>query len=241
MSGWRRYAALGDSLTEGVGDPGPDGRLRGWADRLAEGLACEGFEYHNLARLGARTRDVRAKQLPLAEELEPDLVSVVTGMNDALAPALDLDALHEDLEMVVVRLRALGAFVFTATLPETPPALRVVPPGVRRPMEARLHDVSTVISRVARDNDVLCFDVDDFPGGFRLAIASIDGLHPNARGHLWIARTVAQRLSQIAGRAIEVPGECDSWATTGIRHLRWLATGGYLRRRPWDRAVRPQE
>lgn len=239
MTGWQRYVALGDSLTEGVGDPRPDGTLRGWADRLAEGMGAAGFEYFNLARLGVRTRDVRAEQLPKAEELRPDVASVVTGMNDALAPTLDVDALRADLDDVVTRLRALGAFVFTACLPDSAPALRFVPRPVRHRVESRLRDVNTVVRAVARDNDVLCFGADDFPGGFGLAISSIDGLHPNARGHLWLAQVVAQRLSRHAGRDIAVAGECDSWTTTGLRHLRWLASGGYLRRRPFGRVARP--
>lgn len=235
LAEWRRYVALGDSLTEGVGDPGPGGRLRGWADRLAEGLEVDGFEYHNLARLGARTSDVREKQLTIAEELRPDLASVVTGMNDAISPGLDLDALHDELAAVVGRLKDMGAFVFTATLPDTPPALRLVPSRVRRRFETRLEAVSDVIRRVAQDHGVICLDAEDFPGGFRLAISSIDGLHPNARGHLWLAQMVAARLSEHAGREIEVPGECDSWARTGVKHFRWLAAGGYLRRRPFAR------
>lgn len=41
-SPWRRYVALGDSLTEGLSDPDPDrpGAFRGWADRLADHLAA---------------------------------------------------------------------------------------------------------------------------------------------------------------------------------------------------------
>ena len=41
QTNFHKYVALGDSFTEGVGDPDP-GRpngLRGWADRVAEGLA----------------------------------------------------------------------------------------------------------------------------------------------------------------------------------------------------------
>lgn len=34
-----RYVAIGDSMTEGLGDPDPAGGHRGWADRLAEALA----------------------------------------------------------------------------------------------------------------------------------------------------------------------------------------------------------
>ncbi len=238
MTEWKRYAALGDSLTEGVGDPAPDGTLRGWADRLAEGLAGEGFEYFNLARLGARTRDVREQQLPVAEELRPDVASVVTGMNDALAPSLDLETLHDDLQATIARLEKSGAFVFTACLPSSAPALRLFPRRVRSRIESRLRDISAVIREVAGETGVLCFDDDDFPGGFRLAISSIDGLHPNARGHLWLAQVIAKRLSRHAGRAIEVGDRCDSWPATGARHLRWLATGGYLRTHPFARFAR---
>ena len=34
-----RYVAIGDSFTEGVGDELPDGRVRGWADLVAQGWA----------------------------------------------------------------------------------------------------------------------------------------------------------------------------------------------------------
>ena len=50
---FQRYVALGDSFTEGVGDPDPTrpNGLRGWADRVAEVLATrgDGFGYANLA------------------------------------------------------------------------------------------------------------------------------------------------------------------------------------------------
>ena len=39
---YNRYVAIGDSFTEGVGDPDPlrPNGLRGWADRVAEVLAA---------------------------------------------------------------------------------------------------------------------------------------------------------------------------------------------------------
>ena len=38
---WSRYVAIGDSFTEGIGDPEPrsPGGHRGWADRVAEVLS----------------------------------------------------------------------------------------------------------------------------------------------------------------------------------------------------------
>lgn len=42
--GWQRYVALGDSFTEGIGDPGPDGRdrggLTGWRTRWQPMTRC---------------------------------------------------------------------------------------------------------------------------------------------------------------------------------------------------------
>ena len=68
---FHRYVALGDSFTEGVGDPDParPNGLRGWADRVAEVLATrtDDFGYANLA--------IRGRTLPaiLDEQLEPAL------------------------------------------------------------------------------------------------------------------------------------------------------------------------
>ncbi|MDT5027190.1 MAG: hypothetical protein QOE61_3616, partial [Micromonosporaceae bacterium] len=39
---WRSYVAVGDSFTEGMDDPNPDGHgYRGWADLVAARLAGE--------------------------------------------------------------------------------------------------------------------------------------------------------------------------------------------------------
>ena len=57
---FHRYVALGDSFTEGVGDPDPDrpNGLRGWADRVAEVLAT-----HRRLRL-RQPRDPRSQAPP---------------------------------------------------------------------------------------------------------------------------------------------------------------------------------
>ena len=66
---FHRYVALGDSFTEGVGDPDPErpNGLRGWADRVAEVLAtrADDFGYANLAIRGRKLDGI------LAEQVEP--------------------------------------------------------------------------------------------------------------------------------------------------------------------------
>lgn len=114
---WQRFVAVGDSFTEGVGDPGPGGGLAGWADRLAALLAeAQGdVEYANLAVRGRLLGQVVDGQLPAALELRPDLVSLVAGGNDLLRPGADPDALAAVMEDAVVALRAGGADVLLAT------------------------------------------------------------------------------------------------------------------------------
>src|SRR5271165_6268642 len=82
---WSRYVALGDSLTAGRGDFAADGRPVGWAKRLGgtlsarTGVICS---VTNLAADGATVANVVDRQLPLVEDLRPDLVSATVGMND---------------------------------------------------------------------------------------------------------------------------------------------------------------
>ena len=84
------FAALGDSITLGVGDPAPGGGWRGWAAFLAESLP--GGRLVNLAANGARAADVERTQLPRALELRPDVASVVVGVNDILRAGFDAAA-----------------------------------------------------------------------------------------------------------------------------------------------------
>ncbi|MGH2655899.1 MAG: SGNH/GDSL hydrolase family protein, partial [Actinomycetota bacterium] len=104
---WKRFVALGDSLTEGVGDPDRRGRLRGWADRLAETMAAvdPDFAYANLARRGLPSEEVRRTQLEPALRLRPDLASVLVGMNDLLEPRFDPARFEGELSGIVGPLR----------------------------------------------------------------------------------------------------------------------------------------
>jgi lysophospholipase L1-like esterase len=81
------FAALGDSITLGIGDPAPGRTWRGWAALLAEGMPEP--RLHNLATAGARAADVERDQLPRALELRPDVASVIVGINDTLRASFD--------------------------------------------------------------------------------------------------------------------------------------------------------
>ncbi|VDR31615.1 GDSL-like Lipase/Acylhydrolase [Arthrobacter agilis] len=119
---WHRYAALGDSFTEGIGDPNPDsiGGNRGWADRVAEELSRgqSDFAYANLAVRGRLLQQIIDQQVEPAISLRPDLVTISAGGNDLLRPGGDPDVLAAKLDDVVVTLTGTGATVVLFTGPD---------------------------------------------------------------------------------------------------------------------------
>lgn len=111
---WRRYVAIGDSLTEGIADFDASGEAVGWADRLAQLLANragEPVQYANLAIRGRLLKPILDEQVAPALALQPDLVSLWGGGNDVLRPDADADALAAAVEEAVAGFRATGADV----------------------------------------------------------------------------------------------------------------------------------
>lgn len=119
---WSRYVALGDSFTEGVGDPEPGspGGFRGWADRVAEVLNAktDHFSYANLAIRGRLLQQVMDEQIDPALALRPDLITISAGGNDIIRPGTDPDEIAGRLDSAVGRLRADNATVVLFTGPD---------------------------------------------------------------------------------------------------------------------------
>jgi lysophospholipase L1-like esterase len=218
---WKRFVAVGDSMTEGVGDPIPGGGLRGWADRLAEALrtASDDFEFTNLARRGLRTAEVRDSQLDRALELRPDLAGALSGMNDLLEPGFDQKRYEADLESIVAPLRETGALVLTATFPDITvhsPMPRRMLGGIRR----RLASASEAIREVSRRHGALCLDAESLPEAAERAVMSVDRLHPGPRGHLLVAQGFARLLEDHTG--VPVPSPAAGGDASKLLQARWL-------------------
>ena len=129
----RSFVALGDSFTEGIGDPYPGGGDRGWADRFAGWLAASlepGHElrYANLAVRGKTLREVISDQLPAALDMAPGLVSLAAGGNDLLRRRADPDELGEVLDAAVGQLARAGipVLLFAGFDPGTFPDIRLI-------------------------------------------------------------------------------------------------------------------
>jgi len=192
---WQRYVAVGDSFTEGVGDEGPDGQPRGWADRFAAGLAEKDhqLEYANLAVRGRRIRSILVEQVPEALAFQPDLISVVGGVNDVLRPSWSLLATADALEGGVARARAQGCDVLMITFGQPIRRSRLL--GV---VQERMAEFREEILRIGNAHDCYVLDLwhsDTFDDA---RLWSDDRLHLNAAGHERVAWAALEAIGMAA-------------------------------------------
>lgn len=220
-----RFVALGDSLTEGVGDPVGGGR-RGWAALLADGLAEEQVEFTNLAVSGAQTRDVLERQTPAGLELRPDLVSVVIGVNDTLRCTFDIQAVAARLDEVYAAFTGRGAVLLTACLPD-PGAMLGLPSVLARPLARRQRAVNAVVHALSDRYGALHLHASEGAWLTDRALWSADRLHPGERGHRQLAVRFHALLTEAGTASGPTPSaEPEFPAPTRSASLWWLATAG---------------
>jgi len=189
---WRSFVAMGDSFTEGLDDPYPDGTFRGWADLVAARLAVEAgpdFGYANLAVRGRLLHQVIAEQLPATLAMRPDLVSFAAGGNDVLRRRADMAGLIARVDRAVGELRAAGADVILFRFADVTAHL----PGQRivGPRAAALNDGA---GEVAARHGAYLIDLfaDEVFGN--PAMWSTDRLHLSPAGHRRVAAHVLTTL-----------------------------------------------
>ncbi len=222
-----RFAALGDSLTEGIGDPVGSG-WRGWAALLAESLAPaeDPVEFRNFAASGAQTSDVLLRQLPRALAFAPDVASVVVGVNDTLRATFDIHAVTARLDAVYGAFAERGAVQLTACLPD-PGALLGLPGVLARPLARRQRAVNSVVHALSERHGAVHLHAADANWTADRALWSADRLHPGERGH----RRFAARFHAVLADAGEALGpapdvEPERAPPTRAAALWWLATAG---------------
>ena len=190
---WSRFVAIGDSFTEGVGDPEPasPGGHRGWADRVAEVLShgAPDFAYANLAVRGKTIRQIIDEQVEPALELRPDLVTISAGGNDVIRPGSDPDVIAARFEEAVARLGRDGAAIvaFTGADVAFSPVLR----GIR----GKVAIYNENLRAVAAKNDCIVADLWSLTEIQDARMWAPDRLHLNTLGHHTVARLVLAALN----------------------------------------------
>lgn len=203
------YVAIGDSLSEGLGDFAFTERRvhSGWTDRLATLLAREAalngheFSYANVAIRGAKISAIVGHQLDRALLLKPDLVTVMAGQNDLFSKAEELPKLEALLREGIQKLLDAGCQVILAN------TINPIHLMVFRPL-ARLATVMTaMIERVARDLDVPLHDVHRIKSLAHVSYWAEDMVHFSGPGHIKVANEAAEIL-QLSYRLSELD-DCE--------------------------------
>ncbi|HEY8318487.1 MAG TPA: SGNH/GDSL hydrolase family protein [Amnibacterium sp.] len=189
---WLRYVAVGDSFTEGVGDPDPEspGGLRGWADRVAEvlGERSPDFAYANLAVRGKLLAQIVDEQIEAAVALQPDLITISAGGNDVIRPGTDPDVIAARFDPALEALAATGATVVLFT------GVDVGFSPVFRRIRGKTAVYNEHLRVLAAKHGALVADQWGLKVIQDARYWSIDRLHLNTLGHHEVARMVLDTL-----------------------------------------------
>lgn len=187
-----RYVAIGDSFTEGVGDASkhlPNG-VRGWADRVAEGLARQepGWEYANLAIRSKRLRHIIAEQREAAVAMAPTLITVYAGGNDVMDLCTKVADILAHYERLVADLAQTGAtlVLFTGYDVEVSPLLG--------PLRRKNHAYNDGVRRIAVKYGAVLVDYATFQAYTNPRMWGPDRLHMSKAGHKYLAARVLDTL-----------------------------------------------
>lgn len=193
---WRRFAVLGDSAAQGIGELVDGYSPLSWADRVAAELRSADrtdLAYRNFGERNLRAAQVRERQLDAAREFGPDLAAVMCGGNDAFDPRYDPDAVDREIGAIVTALRHAGAEVMTVST-FVLPNYTVVPAGLRAGVTKRLHVLGERVRAVGVELGTVHVHLTSHPASMDPSIQSSDGLHGNGRSHAIAAAEAVRAL-----------------------------------------------
>jgi lysophospholipase L1-like esterase len=198
-----RYVALGDSYTIGT-SVGPADR---WPERLVAALAGDVPGLRLVANLGvngATSGDVVARQLPQLEDLAPDFVTLLIGVNDVVRGVPEA-RYRANLETILGDL--LGRLPLDRIAAITTPDYTVTPAGADygdpRTQRAGIARNNAILTELATARGVAVIDIFDLSrraADDRSLVAS-DGLHPSGSQYaLWVERIAPAVGALLDGR-----------------------------------------
>ncbi|GAA2522943.1 SGNH/GDSL hydrolase family protein [Winogradskya humida] len=201
-----RYAAVGDSFSEGMGDELPDGSPRGWTDLVAAGLPGD-VQYANFAIRGRLLASIVDDQLPAALALDPQptLLTLNGGGNDMMRPGTDTVRLIALLEQAIKRVVDAGIRLVVISGAD---------PSQRLPFGASIRRKGEILTEATRElaerHGAQLVDVFHDVEIRRAPYWSADRLHLNAAGHQRVAGLVLTQLGYAEAAHAVDPGPAET-------------------------------
>ncbi len=180
------YAALGDSLTAGVGVAQyTDSYPYQLAQKLSEMRA---LKLHTLAYPGARSSDVLLTHVQGARNAKPDIVTLLIGTNDihGKVPLSEFEANYRAILTILTT--ETSARIYAISIPYIGSSSLILPPHTLY-FEYRTEEFNATIKRLAQEFNVSYIDIAtatqaDFKKDSLFYAA--DSFHPSALGYaLW--------------------------------------------------------
>lgn len=210
----RRFVAIGDSFTEGVGDPNilyPNG-VRGWADRMARqlGRADDRWQYANFAIRSKVLDEVVDEQLTPALALRPTLASFYAGGNDILSIRVDMNSVMERYEAALRELCASvpDVVLFTTFDSTTSPVLE--------PVRRRITFYNSVVRDLSMSYNAILVDHTRLELFRDRRMWAPDRIHMARQGHKVLAAEVLKTLG--IAHTLKLP-ELPPWEPRPFRQV----------------------
>ena len=192
---YKRFIALGDSMTEGMSDEIIDGNYRGWADRVADVMAehYQGFTYANLAVRGKLVGQVLREQIPVAlpHITGPEtLISYQAGANDVIRwnydPNTAIATYNAGLEILVKSRATLMLFCVLEDTGQKSKRAEI--------WRQRFEIFNANVRKQAHFINAVLFDPNGHEFWKDQRFIDADRLHLNAEGHRRVAQAVLARF-----------------------------------------------
>ncbi|AYY27025.1 SGNH/GDSL hydrolase family protein [Bacillus paranthracis] len=189
---WKRFVAIGDSFTEGIGDEVEGIALKSWVDHFVQ-LCVNDIEYANFAKRGLVTKEIRSQQLEKALTFNPDLVSLIAGANDVLKGRWNHYAYKEDMKCMIDTLSKTGADIMIANLPDFTVRLPFSTEK-KQVLKEQLLEANEVILSLSREHQLHHIDFWNHQLVNDNTLWSKDFIHPNSKGYVKVAELIFSSL-----------------------------------------------
>ncbi len=188
-NGKLKYVALGDSYTCCEGAK-PD---EAWPLILTKHLNEKGVDIElsaNPARTGWTTQDLIDRELPLVDQIKPDFVTLLIGVNDWVQ-GVDSTTFHKNLTFILDKVQSELPNKKNLVL-ITIPDFGVTPTGAQysngRDISKGIAEFNTILEKEAMKRGLKCVDI--YPETRKMKnnteLIASDGLHPSAKEYaLW--------------------------------------------------------